>query len=87
MEIAVKVWNKMGLHARPAALLARLAGRFQAKIGVAAGDKTAAADSVLALLMLGAGYGAELRITAEGSDAGEALQEIQALFDAKFDED
>lgn len=84
----MKIQNRMGLHARPAALVAQLAGSFDAKICIFDAENTSAdAKSILSLLMLGAPCGAELRVCAEGGDAAEALQAMRGLFDGKFDED
>ncbi len=67
-----------GLHARPAGEWARVAGRFQARVHVRCGDTVADAKSVAALLGLGAGRGAQLRLSAQGSDAAAALSTLSA---------
>ncbi|WP_343591808.1 phosphoenolpyruvate--protein phosphotransferase [Paracidovorax wautersii] len=67
-----------GLHARPAGEWARVAGRFQARVHVRCGDTVADAKSVAALLGLGAGRGAQLRLSAQGSDAAAALSTLHA---------
>lgn len=86
MEVTVKILNRTGLHARPAALLAQLANRFQSDIRIV-GSHSADAKSILDLLSLGAGPGAELQVSASGSDEAEAVQAIQVLFAGKFKED
>ncbi|WCM93861.1 phosphoenolpyruvate--protein phosphotransferase [Acidovorax sp. NCPPB 2350] len=67
-----------GLHARPAGEWARAAGRFQARMHVRCGDTVADAKSVAALLGLGAGRGAQLRLSAQGADAPAALAALHA---------
>ncbi len=67
-----------GLHARPAGEWARVAGRFGARVHVRCGDTVADAKSVAALLGLGAGRGAQLRLSAQGSDAAAALSTLNA---------
>ena len=91
LEVKVKILNRLGLHARPAALIARVASRFAADISLTPeGGSAVDAKSILSLLMLGAPCGSELTLAVNSSDAAveaEAVQEISALFAAKFDEE
>ncbi|MBO5924287.1 MAG: HPr family phosphocarrier protein [Lentisphaeria bacterium] len=91
MEIKVKILNRLGLHARPASLIAQAAGRFAADISLTPeGGNTADAKSILSLLMLGAPCGTELTLQINGHDAEEeaaAAETISGLFASKFDED
>jgi phosphotransferase system HPr (HPr) family protein len=87
VENTVVITNKVGLHARPAALLVQEAGRFQARIQVRHGEKTANAKSIVGVLKLGANLGAILTIHADGEDASEAVKALLALFERKFDEE
>lgn len=82
----VTVRNPQGLHARPADQLVRLASSFQSKIMIGAGGEVVDCKSILSLLTLGAAQGTELSLSAEGTDAAQALQSISDLFDAGFDE-
>ena len=84
----VTVCNAMGLHARPAAQLVHIAGKFNAALSIRKPGASNVADcrSVLALLMLAAGSGTELEIQASGSDAREALDAVVTYFKKKFDE-
>jgi PTS hybrid protein len=75
--------NSVGLHARPAALLARLASRYDAEVSVNDVDAT----SVLALMGLGLGQGEELRVRADGPDADDALAEITKVVEDGFGEE
>ncbi|WP_104201766.1 HPr family phosphocarrier protein [Billgrantia saliphila] len=79
--------NKRGLHARAATKLVQRCQPFQAQVTVSRGSQQADASNIMALLMLGAPCGTELEIHAEGEDATEALQAVEALFEARFDED
>jgi phosphocarrier protein FPr len=68
--------NPNGLHARPAAVLVSLAKRFRANVRLKLGDKEANAKSVVAIMMLEAGYGDRITLEAEGPDAGEAISKL-----------
>lgn len=85
-EITMTLQNDVGLHARPAGLLARTAARFDATTTVYTGDRSADARSLLALLKLNATQGTTLRIVAEGAEAAQALQAIGTLIASKFQE-
>ncbi|GAP34076.1 phosphoenolpyruvate--protein phosphotransferase [Piscinibacter sakaiensis] len=76
-----------GLHARPAGQWAQLAARFQAALRVRHGDAVADAGNVAALLSLGAGRGAALRLSAEGPDADAALAALRELVQRLGDEE
>lgn len=79
--------NKLGMHARPAALFVRTANQFRAAITVAHGSLNGDGKSILGILMLAAGRGAALSITAEGDDAAEALEALGTLITTGFGED
>ncbi|MBT3381232.1 MAG: HPr family phosphocarrier protein [Lentisphaerae bacterium] len=81
------VSNKLGLHARPASLFVRTASRFDATIAVSRDGHVSDGKSVLALLMLGAGQGTALEITADGADAAEAMAAIRDLLAEGFGEE
>lgn len=78
--------NEVGLHARPAALLARCLAGLQAEVHVALGQQQANAGSVLEVMGLGARKGDTVRLRAEGSDAQQALDRIAELAERDFDE-
>ena len=84
----VRVGNAMGIHARPAAQLVHLAGRFKAELKLRRADGNGEADcrSVLSLLMLAAGKDTELELRASGDDAVEAVESIAGYFSRNFDE-
>ena len=84
MEIGIV--NRRGLHARAAAKLVTLAERFSATVEIAKDGQSVSARSIMGLMMLGAGPGSTVRLTAEGFDAKEALDAIAALIEAGFHE-
>ncbi len=85
-EIEVQVANRLGLHARAAARFVQLAGSFQSRITVSRDGSRVDGKSILGLLTLAAREGTLLRLTAEGSDAGEALAQLDALVRDRFGE-
>ncbi|WP_371375596.1 HPr family phosphocarrier protein [Sporomusa aerivorans] len=85
-KIELELKNAAGLHARPAALFVQKASGFASKITVQAGDKTADAKSILAIMSLGLGQGAKFTITADGSDETACVAALQALIESNFGE-
>jgi phosphocarrier protein len=83
---ALVLRNRLGLHARPAALIVKTLQDFQASVDVLGDGQTANARSILGLLSLAAGYGSQLTFTASGPDAVCALEAVQRLFDTNFRE-
>lgn len=83
----LQIVNKLGIHARPAALFVKVANRFKCDIFVEKDGEKVNGKSIMGLMMLAAGPGSRLRIHAEGGDAPQALEEIEALVARKFDED
>ncbi len=84
---SVRICNKRGLHARASAKFVTLAEQFAAEIRVARDHETVNANSIMGLMMLGAGLGTQITITAEGEDAQPALEALIALIETKFSED
>lgn len=87
-EASLKVLNPLGLHARAAAQLVRLASGFKSKVLLTRRDTNSFADakSILSILTLAASMGTELHVTSEGEDAVEALCAVEALFLSGFGE-
>ena len=81
------VANKLGIHARPAAMFVKTAARFQCDIFVEKDGERVNGKSIMGLMMLAAGPGCKLVIHADGADAGKALAEIESLLRRKFDEE
>ncbi|GMG86595.1 HPr family phosphocarrier protein [Biformimicrobium ophioploci] len=84
---SLTICNKLGLHARAAAKMAKLAGRYGAQINILCDGKTVDAKSVMSLMLLAAGKGTEIKIQAEGDDADDALEALQALVEDRFGEE
>ena len=79
--------NKLGIHARPASMFVRIATRFDCDVFVEKDGETVNGKSIMGLMMLAAGPGSRIRVHAEGSEASKALEELESLIKAKFNED
>ena len=80
----IVIRNKQGLHARPAAMLAKLANQFRADIMLVRENHRVEARSIMDLLTLGAGAGTELVLEASGDDAQEAVAALAELVEVGF---
>ena len=80
------VANKLGIHARPAAMFVKTANRFTCEIFVEKDGEKVNGKSIMGLMMLAAGPGSKLTVHAQGHDASQALAELETLFKQKFDE-
>ena len=85
-EITFTIKNKVGLHARPAAIFVKEAAKYKSTITVIHGETQANAKSILKVLTLGASSGAKITVKAEGEDAEAALQALYALNESNFGE-
>ena len=83
----LQVRNKYGIHARPAALLVKMANRFTCDIVIEHKGIDVSAKSIMGLLTIEGHVGAVLTVTATGADAQEAVSSIEDLFDQNFLED
>src|SRR5437868_9163314 len=81
------VINKLGIHARPAAMFVKVANRFECDIFVEKDGEKVNGKSIMGLMMLAAGPGSKLKIYTEGHDASAAMAELETLIKRKFDED
>ena len=81
------VTNKLGIHARPAAMFVKTANQFQCEVFVEKDGETVNGKSIMGLMMLAAGPGSKIRVQAEGADAARAISEIELLLKRKFDEE
>ncbi len=81
------VLNKLGIHARPAAMFVKTANRFECQILVEKDGETINGKSIMGLMMLAAGPGSRITIHADGNDAQGAVTELDALLKRKFDEE
>jgi phosphocarrier protein HPr len=80
------VQNKMGVHARPAAMIVRITNKFKAEVFVEKDEEQVNGKSIMGLMMLAAGKGSKVKFIATGDDAAQMLAELEALFARKFDE-
>ena len=81
------VSNKLGIHARPAAMFVKIASKYDSDIFVEKDGERVNGKSIMGLMMLAAGPGSKLKVIVSGSDAQAAVTEIEALLKRKFDED
>jgi phosphocarrier protein len=81
------VANKLGIHARPAAMFVKTANLFDCDIFVEKDGEKVNGKSIMGLMMLAAGPGSKLMLSAEGSDAARAVVELELLVKRKFDEE
>lgn len=85
-EQTITVSNKLGLHARASAKLTKLAASFPCQVWLEREQRRVNAKSIMGVMMLAAGLGAEVQIITEGEQEDEAIQAIVALFADKFGE-
>ena len=78
--------NQVGLHARPATFFIQKANEFKSTIWVEKDDEQVNGKSIMGLMMLAAGHGAKLTVTAEGSDAEDAIRELGTLIKNGFED-
>lgn len=80
------VQNKMGIHARPAAMIVRVTNKFKAEVYVEKDEEQVNGKSIMGLMMLAAAKGSTVKFVATGPDAEQMLADLEALFAKKFDE-
>jgi phosphocarrier protein HPr len=85
-ERQVKIVNKLGIHARPAAEIVKTSARFKSAITIIRDELEVNAKSIMGVMMLAAEQGATITLRAEGPDADAALDALAALIAAKFGE-
>jgi len=83
----VEIVNERGLHARASAKFVKLAATFDAEVTVSRDGTTVDARSIMGLMMLAAGIGAFIEISAEGPEAVPAVEALAELVQGRFDED
>jgi phosphocarrier protein HPr len=86
-EAVVVIRNLKGLHARASAKFVKLAEKYDAQVTVTRDGQSVGGTSIMGLMMLAAGPGSELHITAIGPQGPEALQALVRLVEAGFDEE
>jgi phosphocarrier protein len=80
------VQNKLGIHARPAAMIVRITNKFKSEVFVEKDEEQVNGKSIMGLMMLAAGKGSKVKFIATGDDAPQMLAELEQLFARKFDE-
>ena len=86
VEREVRILNRAGMHARPAAEFVKIAGRFASDINVEKDGLDVNGKSIMGVLMLAAEHGSRLRLMAEGDDARDALDALSDLVGRGFEE-
>ena len=86
-EKSIIVRNKLGLHARPAAVLVQTMAKFKSKVKIFKGDQEVDGKSIMGLMTLAAACGTELRFMIEGEDEIEAANTLIQLIDSGFGEE
>jgi phosphocarrier protein len=86
-EKEITIVNRLGLHARPAAMFVRIASRHRCDVWVSKEGEEVNGKSIMGLMMLAAGQGSKLKIRCQGAEAGEALRELEELIASKFNEE
>lgn len=79
--------NKLGIHARPAAMFVKTANRFECDVFVEKDGERVNGKSIMGLMMLAAGKGSKLHLIAEGADADKVIAEIENLVQTRFGEE
>ena len=82
----VEIKNKLGLHARAAALLVQTVNKFTAQVTLSKDGQTASGRSIMGLLTLAATQGSKINLEARGEDAEKAVRAIERLIDNRFSE-
>ena len=86
MEKKFTVMNRLGLHARPAAMFVQTTNKFKSSVKVRKGDQEVDGKSIMGLMMLAAEEGSSLLILANGPDEGDVLTTLDKLFNDRFGE-
>jgi phosphocarrier protein len=86
-EKIVTVANRAGVHARPSALLVQTTKNFSSNIYLERNNDRINAKSIMGIITLGASFGTELKIIAEGEDEEAAVEAVVKLFESKFEEE
>lgn len=86
-EVNLILTNKLGLHARPAAEITKMASKFKSTVTLQGNGKVIDAKSIVMVMFMGAKKGHELTIKAEGPDEAECIQALRELIENKFYEE
>ena len=86
LRTEVDIVNKLGLHARASAKLTQLAGQFKCEVWLTRDARRVNAKSIMGVMMLAAGFGAEIEIETDGADEQAAMAALRAMIEGKFGE-
>lgn len=86
VERQVRVVNRLGLHARPAAEIVKTAAKFKSEITIIRDDLEVNGKSIMGVMMLAAEYGATITLRADGPDEKDAVEALAGLIATKFRE-
>lgn len=86
IKTTTTISNKLGLHARASAKLTKLAGSYPCEVWMSRGERRVNAKSIMGVMMLAAGMGAEVLVETHGADEDQAMQALLALINDKFGE-
>ncbi len=82
----IEIKNKLGLHARAAALLVQTVNRFSSQVSIAKDGQTADGRSIMGVLTLAATQGSKIQVEAVGDDAEQTVKALEKLIDKRFNE-
>jgi len=85
VEKEIIIRNEAGLHARPAALFVQIANKYDSEISVKKGKRVVNGKSIMGIMMLAAGKGSRLLVSANGDDADKAIEELEKLLLGEID--
>lgn len=86
IQTSIQIRNKLGLHARASAKLTKLAGSFACEVHMSRNGRRVNAKSIMGVMMLAAGQGAEVGLETDGADEAAAMTALRALIDDRFGE-
>jgi phosphocarrier protein len=86
LEKTLVVQSKMGIHARPAAMIVRLTSKFKGEVFFEKDEEQVNGKSIMGLMMLAAGHGSRIRVTVQGAEGAQLVTQLEELFNRKFDE-
>ena len=86
-EKTITIANRAGIHARPAAIIVQVTKNFKSNIYFQKGNNRINAKSIMGIITLGAAYGSEIKIIAEGEDEEAVIDSLVGLFESKFEEE
>lgn len=87
VEKILTVQNRAGIHARPAAIIAQTANKFECEVTISKEDVEVNAKSIMGVIAMGAGYNTQLTFIFDGSDETEAASIMEELFNSKLEEE